>query len=133
MSDRGRSASPKLSRSKRDGSRDSGSSSERSHRSRSKSKERKKKKAAKKKPYKKIDLDPANLSREDLIEKIRKIAKFAIDRGSGNGLVECFERRLLPDDITILLVMFRKFTEIQTVCLKNCLLTDEILESLCKG
>jgi hypothetical protein len=83
-----------------------------------------------------LKFEPNQWSREDLMEKLKKIGKFTINKVTGVGEMKCLGQRFLSDDIIVLLETLRRYSEIQHIRLQYCLVTDELfktlLEDLCK-
>lgn len=77
--------------------------------------------------------EPKDWSREELVEKLKKLGSFQMDKSTGSGVFECVGKRILPEDIVLVLEMLRRFNEIQKITFKKCLLTDEIFAEICEG
>lgn len=84
-------------------------------------------------PKKNLKLEPSEWSREEMMEKIKKLGNFKLDRVTGSGLLEVRGKRILTDEIEVLLETFRRFNEIQRIVLQKCSVNDELIEDLCKG
>ena len=76
---------------------------------------------------------PADWSREELLEKLQKLAVFKLDKVTGSGLFECVNKRLLNDDIILYQECMRRFNEVQKITFRKCFLTDEVLVELLSG
>ena len=68
---------------------------------------------------------PADWTREELFDRIRKFGTLKLDRGSGSGTLEAVNRRIMPDDAIVICEIFRRYTEVQSVTLQRCFLTDD--------
>jgi len=77
-----------------------------------------------------LKLDPSQWSRQELIDKLNGFAHFNIDDKNGIGTLSSEGRRLLSEDVQVLLEIMRRVTEIQTVNLSSCGLTDEVFGQL---
>lgn len=73
-----------------------------------------------------LKLDPSQWSRQELIDKLNGFAHFAVDDKSGIATISSEGRRLLSEDIQVLREIMRRVTEIQTVNLSGCGLTDAV-------
>jgi hypothetical protein len=75
-------------------------------------------------------LDPEEWTREELMERVSRLGIFEIDRLTGYSKLTIEHRRLLDEEMKILIELFRRNTEIQSLTFRKCYLTDEILEEL---
>ena len=99
-----------------------------SSRSRSKSRSRSRSRSASPRKSRKrfgMRLDPSDWTGDELQEKLRKFAKYTIDKATGSSTLEVEGRRLFGEDLEIVLEMCRRYTEIQHVYLTKCFLTDD--------
>ncbi len=78
-----------------------------------------------------LHLNPKDWTRQELLEKVAGIGKFTQDKKTGVGEMIVANKRLLNDDINVMLELIRRTTEIQTISLYNCGLSDEEFEKLC--
>jgi hypothetical protein len=85
-----------------------------------------------KRPVRRIGkkLDPEEWTREELMEKVKRFASFEVDRSDGSSTLVVQGFRLMDDELKILKELFRRSTEIQSITLKRCFMTDETLETL---
>lgn len=113
--ERGRKKSKSPERKIRDGS--SGSSKSRS-RSPSKGKKGKKGKKGR------VSKLASEWSRAELMEKLQPFATFQLDLSSGSGKLEISNKRIMADETTILLEVFRRYAEVQHITMRKCFLTD---------
>lgn len=77
-----------------------------------------------------LKLDPSQWSRQELIDKLNGFAHFNVDDKSGTASVSAEGRRLLSEDVQVLLEIMRRVTEIQSVNLSSCGLTDDVFLQL---
>lgn len=70
-------------------------------------------------------LDPCDWTGDELQEKLRRFAKYTVDKGTGSSTLHVEGRRLFGEDLEIVLEMCRRYTEIQHVYLTKCFLTDD--------
>lgn len=77
-----------------------------------------------------LKLDPSQWTRQELIDKLNGFAHFSVDDKSGVGTISSEGRRLLSEDILVLLEIMRRVTEIQTINLSGCGLTDAIFAQI---
>jgi hypothetical protein len=75
-------------------------------------------------------MDPEEWTREELMERVSRFGSYEVDRSNGSGKLTVEHRRILDDEMKILMELFRRNTEIQTLTFRKCFLTDEILEEL---
>lgn len=77
-----------------------------------------------------LKLDPSQWTRQELIDKLNGFAHFSVDEKSGIATLSSEGRRLLNEDVQVLLEIMRRVTEIQTVNLSGCGLTDDVFKQL---
>ena len=80
-----------------------------------------------------LKLDPSQWSRQELMDKLNGFAHFTLDAKSGIGTLVVEGRRLLGDDIMVVLEVMRRVTEIQSVNLSGCGLTDDTFQQIMAG
>jgi hypothetical protein len=76
---------------------------------------------------------PSDWSREELMEKVNKLAKFQTDKVTGAGLFECVNKRLLSDDVDLYFEVMRRYNEVQRIIFRKCLISDEGFQQLIGG
>lgn len=72
-----------------------------------------------------LKLEPSQWSRQELLEKLTNFAHFVTDPKTGVGTLNVDGRRLLTEDLQVLLEIMRRVTEIQYISLTGCGLTDD--------
>ena len=77
-----------------------------------------------------------DLTVEEMADRIKKFGKLIVDERTGAGSLEIVQKRLMPEDVEIILELFRRFTEMQHVRFQRCFMTDDIFtrivnEGLC--
>jgi hypothetical protein len=92
--------------------------------SRSKSPSKGKKKSGQKNRSNAVQL-PSEWTRAELMEKLAPFAKLTMDKSSGSGSLEATNKRILTEETIIIIETIRRYTEIQHISFKKCLLTDE--------
>ena len=76
---------------------------------------------------------PADWTREELLDRIRKFGTFKLDKSTGAGTLESVNRRIMGDDILAIQECFRRYTEVQHVTFSRCFLTDDTFKLICSG
>lgn len=71
-----------------------------------------------------------DLTVEEMADRIKKFGKLTIDERTGAGSLEIIQKRLMPEDVEIILELFRRFTEMQHVRFQRCFMTDDILKRI---
>lgn len=69
---------------------------------------------------------PEEWTKQELMDKVVLFATFEVDRVSGSGRFEVSNRRILDDEIIVILEVLRRYTEIQHFTVRKCFLTDAI-------
>lgn len=115
-SERGRSKSPSKKDRGRSGSR--GGSRDRKNRVKAKG------------GKKVLDENPEKWSRDTLVEAINELGEFSLNRSTGSGSLTMNSKKIMNDQLTVILEAMRRFTEIQHVTLTKCGLTDELFAKM---
>jgi hypothetical protein len=76
---------------------------------------------------------PSDWTREEIMEKVKKLANFQLNKVTGMGIFECVNKRLLPDDVELYYEVMRRYNEVQVVAFKKCLISDEGFTQLVEG
>ena len=71
-----------------------------------------------------------DLTVEEMADRVKKFGKLTVDDRTGAGNLEIIQKRLMPEDVEILLELFRRFTELQHVRFQRCFMTDDILKRI---
>jgi hypothetical protein len=77
--------------------------------------------------------EPKEWSRTELLQRLQAFAKFTLDDKTGSGTVTVRDKRMLGEDVQVLLEVMRRITEIQSLTLAGCSLTDEALAQVSVG
>ncbi|KAJ1410918.1 hypothetical protein B484DRAFT_455747 [Ochromonadaceae sp. CCMP2298] len=80
-----------------------------------------------------LAVEPSDWTRTELLERLKVFAKFSLDTKSGSGTLSVQDKRMLSEDVQVLLEVMRRFTEIQSITLVGCSLTDEALAQISVG
>lgn len=75
-------------------------------------------------------MDPTQWTREQLMEKFDRFGIMEVNKEKGSAIVRVEGRKILGEETRVLLEIFRRYTEIQTVTIKKCFLTDEVFANL---
>ena len=67
------------------------------------------------------------------MDRVKKFGKFNIDAKTGIGNLEVNSKRLLNEDVDVLVEILTRYTEVQHVRLQKCFLTDDLLERVYEG
>lgn len=78
-----------------------------------------------------LKLQPSEWSKQELVSKLKKFAKFHQDKKTGVGELIIEGKRILEDDLTVVTETLRRYTEIQIVQLNNCSLSDDTFNPIC--
>jgi peroxiredoxin family protein len=71
-----------------------------------------------------------DLTMEEMADRVKKFGKLTVDEKSGAGSLDVVQKRLMSEDVEILLEMFRRFTEVQHVKFQRCFMTDDIFSRI---
>jgi hypothetical protein len=115
-SERGRSKSPSKNDRGRSGSR--GRSRDRKNRSKAKG------------GKKALDENPEKWSRDVLVQAINDLGEFSLNRSTGSGSISMNSKKIMNDQLIVILEALRRFTEIQHVTITKCGLTDELFAKM---
>jgi len=74
-----------------------------------------------------------DMSLEEMIDRVKKFGKLNMDAKTGVGTLEVNSKRLMGEDIGVLVDVFKRYTEVQHIRLQKCFLTDDLLERLFEG
>ena len=64
------------------------------------------------------------------MDRVKKFGKLSIDQKTGVGTLESVSKRLMNEDIELILEVLKRFTEIQHVRLQKCFITDDIFTKI---
>ena len=122
---RSRSRSRSTSRSSRGSSRSS-----RGGKKKKNKKDKKKKKKKKKKGGKGEDKPPSEWSREELLDNVNMFANLKFDRSNGTAQFTVQNMRMMGEQLEIVLELFTRFSNIDSLTFKKCFITDDIFIDL---
>jgi len=74
-----------------------------------------------------------DMSLEEMTDRVKKFGKLNMDAKTGVGTLEVNSKRLMSEDIDVLIEVFKRYTEVQHIRLQKCFLTDDLLEKLYEG
>ena len=80
-----------------------------------------------------LRLAPSEWSWQELMDKLQRFSKFAQDRKTGGGELIIEGRRLMGEDVEILCELFKRNTEVSSIKLLNCGVSDAIFKTLSDG
>jgi hypothetical protein len=80
-----------------------------------------------------LKVDASQWSRQELMDKLNSFAHFAADPKTGVSTLSVDGKRILNEEISVLLEIMRRVTEIQAISFVGCGLTDEGFSQLLKG
>jgi hypothetical protein len=63
---------------------------------------------------------------EEMMDRIKKIGKFFLDPKTGVGTLEVLSKRLMNEDVELIIEIIKRYTEIQNIKLSKCFITDDI-------
>ena len=61
------------------------------------------------------------------MDRVKKFGKLSIDQKTGQGTLEVVAKRIMSDDVDLIIEVLKRYTEIQYVKLQKCFLTDDLL------
>ena len=124
---RSRSRSRSTSRSSRGSSRSSRGGKKKKKKKDKKKKDKKKKK---KKGGKDEDRPPSEWSREELLDSVNMFANLKFDRSNGTAQFTVQNMRMMGDQLEIVLELFTRFSNIDSLTFRKCFITDDIFIDL---
>ena len=68
--------------------------------------------------------NPIKWSKEELLDKVKRIGKFNLDDRTGAGTLDIIGKRILVEEQVVLKELCRRYTEIQTISIKKNFLND---------
>ena len=68
---------------------------------------------------KKATAGVGDLTMEEMADRVKKFGKLTVDEKSGAGTLDVVQKRLMPEDVDILLELFKRFTEVQHACFET--------------
>jgi len=74
--------------------------------------------------------NPMKWTKEELLDKVKKIGKFTLDDITGAGKLDIIGKRILVEEQIVLKELCRRFTEIQTISIKKNFLNDSTFAAL---
>lgn len=77
-----------------------------------------------------VKTDPADWSKEDLMDKVKKFATFTMDKKLGAASLVIAEKKILDESMKVLTELFNRNTEIQTIVITKCFLVDDTFTQL---
>lgn len=79
---------------------------------------------------KKATAGVGDLTMEEMADRVKKFGKLTVDEKSGAGTLDVVQKRLMPEDVDILLELFKRFTEVQHVKFQRCFMTDDVFKTI---
>jgi hypothetical protein len=80
-----------------------------------------------------LRLDPKDWSRQELLDRLKRFARFVQDKKTGSGELVVENKRLMTEDVAIILELCNRNTEIRVVKILNCGMNDEVFAQICGG
>lgn len=74
--------------------------------------------------------DVGDLTMEEMADRVKKFGKLTVDDRSGAGTLDVVQKRLMPEDVEIVLELFKRFTEVQHVKFQRCFMTDDVFRRI---
>lgn len=74
--------------------------------------------------------NPTKWTKEELLDKVKRIGKFTLDDSTGAGTLDIVGKRILVEEQIVLKELFRRYTEIQSVSIKKNFLNDSTFITL---
>lgn len=80
-----------------------------------------------------LRLEPSEWSRQELFDRLQRFSKFAQDKKTGGGELIIEGKRLMAEDVAVIGELFKRNTEVHSVKLLNCGVSDDIFRQLLSG
>jgi len=64
------------------------------------------------------------------MDRVKKFGKFRLDAKTGAGTLEVVAKRLMGEDIDVIIEVLKRYTEVQHIRLQKCFLSDDTLQKL---
>lgn len=74
--------------------------------------------------------DVGDLTMEEMADRVKKFGKLTVDDKSGAGTLDVVQKRLMPEDVEIVLELMKRFTEVQHVKFQRCFMTDDVFRRI---